>query len=555
MHFTRSTRMASCLLFLIVIGFGVLPGCSSQGEKESGKDAAKVEESSASPQPGGVYRVPLSNSPTTLDPAYVQSRYGTAVIQQLFDGLVRFGPHLMVLPALAESWQVEDDGTTYRFHLREGAVFHNNEAVTAQDAAFSLKRLLRVDPSPGPLPHLLKILGARAYKAGDAEDVAGIEAVDDKTLLIRLEEPHAPFLTALGMYQTKVVPQTTVEELGADFGRAPVGSGPFRFAGWEENKAIRLVRFPEYFAGPAYLDEVTYVLYPGGAIDKVLADFRAGELEEMPVFGSIRKELAGESGLQRFHRPSLSLFYYGMRVDHPLLSRPEWRKALSSAVDRKEIVQQIYGGRFQTTETILPPGMPGYQPPRAEEHVLGAEVLDRMTKEAEANGVPLSLEIVSAIKSPISEAELEVVQKAWATLGITTKIKYITDWKQFEEYIASDAVQLYRYAWFADMPDPDSMLAPLFESDSTVNYGRYRNEETDRLLVAARSITDPVERSQAYRNVEEQILKSTPIVPLFYLSVDSVYQPNVKNISVSALGTQYVVLDRVWLEKKTLKAD
>ena len=551
MHFTRSSRMTLFLLLLVVVGFGFLPGCSSQGEKESGKVAAKVEEPSASPQPGGVYRVPLSNSPTTLDPAYVQNRYGTAVIQQLFDGLVRFGPHLMVLPALAESWEVEDSGTTYRFHLREGAIFHNNQAVTAQDAEFSLKRLLRADPAPGPLSHLLKIVGASAYKAGDAEDVEGIEVVDDRTLLIRLEEPYVPFLTALGMHQTKIVPKGAVEELGSEFGRAPVGSGPFRFMGWEENKAIRLARFSEYFAEPAYLDEIVYVLYPGGVIDKVLVDFRAGELEEMPVFGSIRKELAGEKKLQWFHRPSLSLFYYGMRVDHPLLSRPEWRKALSSAVDREKIVQEIYSGRFQTTETILPPGMPGYQPPRAGEHVLGAEALDRMTKEAEAEGIPLSLEIVSAIKSPISEAELEMVSKAWAELGITTTIKYITDWKQFKEYIASDQVQLYRYAWFAEMPDPDSMLAPLFESGAAANFGRYRDEETDRLLVAARSVTDPVERSRAYRAAEEHILESTPIVPLFYLSVDSVHQPYVKNVSVRALGPQHMILDRVWLEKKT----
>ena len=550
MHFTRSSRITSCLLLFAAISFGSLPGCGSQEEKRDGKEAAKVEESSATPRPGGVYRVPLSNSPTTLDPAYVQNRYGTAVIQQLFDGLVRFGPHLMVLPALAESWEVEDGGATYRFHLREGAVFHNGVAVTARDAAFSLKRLLRADPAPAPLSHLLKIVGARAYKAGQAEDVAGIEAVDERTLLIRLEESYAPFLTALGMQQTKIVPQRAVEELGSEFGRAPVGSGPFRFAGWEADKTIRLVRFPEYFGEPAYLDEVVYVLYPGGTIDKMLVDFRAGKLEEMPVFGSIREELAGEKDLQWFHRPSLSLFYYGMRVDHPLLALPEWRKALSGAVDREKIVREIYGGRFQTTRTILPPGMPGYQPPRAGEYALGAETLDRMTKEAQAKGISLSLEIVSAIKSPISEAELEMVREAWAKLGITTTIKYITDWKQFEEYIASGQVQVYRYAWFAEMPDPDSMLSPLFESDSAANFGRYQNEETDRLLAEARGIIDPVERSRAYRAVEEHILEATPIIPLFYLSVDSVYQPYVKNTSVRALGPQHMILDRVWLEKK-----
>ena len=108
-------------------------------------------------------------------------------------------------------------------------------------------------------------------------------------------------------------------------------------------------------------------------------------------------------------------------------------------------------------------------------------------------------------------------------------------------------MQIYRAAWFADMPDPDSFLQPLFASDSPVNYMRFHDEAVDKQLDAARGSIDPVKRAEMYRQIEETILASTPIIPLFYLSVDRVYQPSVRGIQVSALGAHTMPLHRIWL--------
>jgi len=499
---------------------------------------------------GGDYHAPLLNNPATLDPAYVQDQYGTAVVQQLFDGLVRFDPYLLVLPALAETWQIEENGKSYRFTLQKNARFHNGDMVTAQDVVFSLSRLLRVSPTPAILPQLLKIDGAEEYSDHRTDEVAGLQAIDEHVIMIRLKEPHAPFLTALGMYQAKIVPKAEVLRSGKEFGRMPVGSGPFRYVSWEPNKSIQLERFAEYFAGEALLDKVEYKIYPGGELDQVLTDFRNGKLDEMPVWGNIREELSSQQGLQWFHRPALSLMFYGMKVNHPLLNNFKFRRKLSEAIDRKKLLSEVYNDQFEPAERILPPGMPGVSQESKLQLPASPEPSPMIsnTSAAKAKSGGLPLEIVSGSKSAFAQAELNFVRQAWAGLGVDLSIKYITDWSDFETYINSDQVQIYRYAWFADMPDPDSFFYPLFASDSTVNYMGYKDENVNQLILSARGESDPAERAKMYREIETLIMKSTPLIPLIYLSVDWVYKSYVQGAQPSALGADYMSLHRVWLK-------
>lgn len=239
--------------FLIGITFSLLfiSACGTEGDQET--KASKKESSSIDTiNTGGVYRSPLMNNPSTLDPAYVQDQYGVAVTRQLFNGLVKFGPDLMVLPALAKTWQVEENGKVYRFFLHHNAQFHNSRQITVHDVIFSISRLLRVNPSPVILPYLLKIEGALAFRNHKTNKVSGLEAVNDHVLLIRLNAPHVPFLTALGMYQAAIVSKEEVEKSGEQFGQNPVGSGPFRFVSWEKDKSIRLQRFSDYYDQTAF---------------------------------------------------------------------------------------------------------------------------------------------------------------------------------------------------------------------------------------------------------------------------------------------------------------
>ncbi len=527
------------------LSFVFLPGCTNQEESLGPDDSNPA----VTPVHGGTYRAPLRSNPPTLDPAYVQDKYGVTVVKQIFKGIVQFDAYLTILPALAETWQIREEGKVYQFTIREDAKFHTLDPVTSDDVVFTIKRLLRAEPAPAVLPHLMKIIGAVDYRNKRSENLPGIIVVNPKTFKVLLKESHVPFLTALGMYQAAIVPKDEVLRLGERFGKQPVGAGPFRFVSWENEKSIQLQRFDSYYDKAAYLDEIQYKIYPGGQDPIVLSDFEKGHLEEMAVYEDRRQKLADIKGLQWFKRPSLSLFFYGMNLNHPHLSDPNVRKALSIAIDRQLFVQSVYKGRFEIARTILPPGMPGYTPSNKIEDSdpdLSQQILKDMLKQ-KAAGLP-ELEIVSAIHTPRVEQEMDMIKGFWKVLGITANIKYITDWKQFEAYLKTDSVQIYRYAWFADMPDPDSFLYSLFASESPTNFMNFKNKEIDKSLLAARGIVDPVQRAKMYQRIEAEIIKAAPLIPLFYMNVDRVYQPYVKSVKVSALGAHTMPLNQIWLD-------
>lgn len=537
----------SCIFMSIIFLFCfccILGSCGDQ-EKAGGETPALAVPAKRS---GGIYHAPLLNNPKGLDPARAEDQYSVAVVHQMFDGLVKFSPDLLIVPALADNWKIEQSGLVYHFFLRKDARFHNRKPVTSQDVIFSFSRLIRTDPAPSVLPHMLKIAGAHEYRNGQADQVVGIQAISDLEFLIRLEEPYAPFLAALGMYQTSIVPEAEVSQPNYDFARNPVGSGAFCFVSWDDNKSIRLKRFPEYYLGPSFLDEIEYVIYPGGQIEEVLADFKSGKLEDMPVYGSIRKQLLSQKNIKWVHRSSLSLLFYGMNCEHPMLRNPAVRRALSMAIDREKLVSNVYDGQFEPARSVLPPGILGYNPEKLkiEDDISRAQgEISKVLREGFGDNP--TLEVVSAVQSPIAKAEIDFIARCWTQLGITLKAKFIPDWAEFEHYVKSPSMQIYRYVWFMDIPDPDNLLQVLFGSDSDVNYMRYRNPEVDGMLRSARIIFEPMDRAEIYERIEDLVVRTTSIIPLVHLSIDLVYQSNVQGIQLNSLGAHNMSLHQVWL--------
>ncbi|UCG13720.1 MAG: ABC transporter substrate-binding protein [Deltaproteobacteria bacterium] len=530
------------LVLLVALGLSLSLGCEQDSTRTQEKPKPE-------PRQGGSYRGALPFMPKALDPAFSTDIYSVTLIQQLFDGLVQFDQNLNVAPALATSWQVSPDGLTYTFKLRQDAKFHNGRPVTANDFVYSFTRILHPKERASALSFFERIKGADAYRSGKSREVSGLRAVDLYTLEIILKEPFSPFLSVLAMKSSKVVPREEVERWEGDFGHHPVGTGPFRLETWEGDQLL-LSANPDYYEGRPHLDRVVYTIYAGAQYDRMFDDFVAGRLEEAAVFGANREQMSRGTKYRFFRKPTLSLQFYGMNCANGPLREKKVRQALNYAIDKERIISQAFGDRFVPAATILPPGMPAYTP---ENSAYDYDPQKARALLAEAGYGPsqakLSLTLLSASKSKGAQKELALVAEDLAAVGVELTVQYETDWPTFEATLRSEKLQLYRYAWFADIPDPDNFLNILCSSQSRYNFMRYNNPKVDHLLSQALLETDYLKRVMLYRKAERIILDEAPMIPWMYWTFESAFHPYVKGLAISALGAPYIPLKTIWLDE------
>ena len=529
-------------LLLLVLLLGLFAGCQRGPE-------GTAEKAQPEPRMGGTYRAVLPWSPKVLDPAYLTDKYSATLVNQIFDGLVQFDENLNVVPAVARNWEVSPDGLTYTFTLRRGVRFHNGREVTADDFVYSFTRILDPSEKSGALGFFQRIKGADTYRRGESKYVTGLRALDPYTVEITLEEPFAPFLPVLAMTNSGVVPREEVERWGKDFGQHPVGAGPFRLESWEEAR-ILISANPDYYEGHPYLDQVIYYIYAGAQNEKIFSDFLAGKVEEAAVFGANREKMAQTREYQFFRKPTLSLLFYGMNCTIGPLQDKRVRQALNYAIDKTKIIHEYVKDQFVPATTLLPPGMPAHTPENASYGYDPGKA--KVLLEAAGYGPSqekLSLTLLSASKSRLAQQELALVAADLAAVGVELQSQYETDWPTFEATLRSGKFQLYRYVWFADVPDPADFLDVLCGTNSRYNYMGYSNPEVDRLLSQAKGETDILKRVEVYRQAERIILDDAPMVPWLYMTFESVFQPYVKGLQISALGSPYIPLKAIWLDE------
>ncbi len=375
---------------------------------------------------GGIYHRMLVSNPPTLDPAFVVSIYSRSVATQLFDGLVQFDALLNPVPAIAEFWEASRDGRTWTFTLRHGVRFHNGREVTADDFVYSFTRLLGTK-KPGPLTDFLRrIKGASDFMQGTSQSVEGLKMVDRYTLQIALDEPFAPLLAVLGMANAAVVPREEVEGKEDHFGRAPVGTGPFKLVRWEPDKEIVLEANDWYYEGRPFLDTVIFKI--GGTYEEMFDEFLKGNLEETLIPSGKTEEVRIDPQYrqyQRFRKPTLSLLYIGFNTRLKPFDDVRVRRAFKYAVNKERIVLEITKMGTIPANGVLPPGMPGHDPELKRYYYDPDKAKQLLAEAGYPNGAGFPVvQLWASSKAESTPAELEAYQEYLAKIGVKVEIHY-----------------------------------------------------------------------------------------------------------------------------------
>ena len=447
---------------------------------------------------------------STLDPAIGYDWQNWSIIKSLFDGLMDYKPGTTELvPDLAESYEITNDGKTFTFKLRAGAKFHNGREVTADDVKYSIERVL--DPatqSPG---------------AGFFGSIASMTVVDPLTIKFDLSRPDATFLHVMAINFAHVVPKEAVDEFGADFGHNPVGSGAFKLREWTLGQRLVIERNPDYWKeGVPNLDSVTFEF--GQEPTVALLRLQKGEVDVLgdgippAQFLEVKDDPQYEG--QIVEGGQLHTGYVTMNVNTKPFDDVRVRQAVNMAINKDRIVR-IINNRAVPANQPLPPSMPGYIKDYAG-YAYDPEAAKKLLADAGlADGFSTELYVYNTDPNPrIAQA----IQQDLAAIGIKAELKSLAQATVIAAGGDGSAPMIWSggMGWIADFPDPSNFYGPILGCGGAVqggwNWSWYCNQDLDKLATDADSITDPARAEERYKlwgEIYAKLMEDAPWAPIF----------------------------------------
>ena len=440
------------------------------------------------------------------------------IFDRLVDVEVGTDGNSKIVPSLAESWDISDDGLEYTFHLRQGVKFHNGNDFTAEDVAYTFHRMLTVEGGVNT-EFIDQIQGADELLAGETDTLEGVEVVDDYTIKVTLKEPFAGFLASISSPGVSIYDSEATEAAGDQFGMDPavtVGTGPFEFSSWSFNNQLVLTRNEDYWKGASGLPGVVIKIIPDTETQSMM--FESGELDILDL------DYAADS-VDRFTEtypdqivqgPRVGIVYFTMNFNKEPFQDVRVRKALQMSIDRQAILDALYGGRGQVEQGIFPHGLIGFNPDQ-EEIKYDPEAAKALLAEAGyADGFDMEIAADSSASDTMTMA-LEIVSDQLAEVGIRAEIKNY-DESTWLETRKSGELGSFMSTWSADYNDPDNFIYTFFgnEEKTKIRSINYPDTEVMERVAKARTIVNEDERLAEYKALEEKIVhEDAAWVPMF----------------------------------------
>lgn len=483
------------------------------------------------------------DNPDTVDPQATTEYYTVAM--NIFDRLVEVKANgdgtSEIVPSLAKSWEISDDGLTYTFTLNEGVKFSNGADLTSSDVLYTIKRMLTYEKAVNDDIYDM-IQGASDVAEGKTEELAGFKIIDDYNFSLTLEEPYGAFLACLTTPGASIFDEETTEQAGDQFGIDPavtIGTGPFTFAAWEFNSELVLSANKDYWDGAPACEGLVLKVIPDEATARMM--FENGELDilDMDNNASQLEYFLNNDAYQDqiVSGPRVGVYYICLNEKFTELSDARVRKALQYSIDRQAILDSLYAGKGQLENGIFPHGLIGYNADLPE---IPYDVEQAKALLAEA-GYPDGFEMELCYSSDAGQTTkdmLEIISAYWAEIGVTAKVTEV-DEGSFYDMRAAGEIESYTSSWSADFNDPDNFIYSFFGNESNIErrgFG-YSNTEAIARVAAARAIVNEDERIAEYQDLEKLIIQEDAAwVPLFSKEHLFVVNPAVSGFKVSWNG-------------------
>ena len=468
-------------------------------------------------------RVNLDAQPTTLDPNLIQDVYSAEIVEQMFLGLTNInGETGEIEPELATSWDISEDGLTWTFHMRDDVKWSDGKPVTAKDVEYSVRRAIMPETA-SPYAYALYIvkntLGINQTAIPtDTYDIEslGVKALDDVTVQFELEAPAAYFPSIAGLWTVRALPSWTIEQFGNAWTEPQniVVNGPYKLAEWNLDNNLVLVKNPGYVEAvdvPIESFDVTFItdqntavaLYEQGGLDVA-----GGQPLPTEIVSRLRRD--PELRAQLHEGPRAATNYVGFTMTKPPYDNVLVRKAFSAAIDRQAILETITGSGEIATQ-FAPKGIFGAPEPEVG---IGYDLEQARQWLAEAGyldgqGFPevtLRYASLSTLK-----ATAEALQSMWKDgLGVEVRLEQ----QEFPVFLASTAPsvsaeempEMWLLGWLADYPDENNFVYQVLHCTDSENRSRSACTEADELAAQAGQETDPQQRKELYKQVEQMMI-------------------------------------------------
>ena len=512
------------LLVLVVGGLSAVLLLSG-GEDDGGSSSASSGGGGTTTETGGggggdvaqaaSGRIRLAGSdPITLDPHIAGDATSAEYIVEIFGGLLTLDQDLNVIPDLAESVEVSDDGLVYTFVINPDASFHDGRRVTAADVEYSLLRASsRALSSPTALAYLSDIVGVREYFFGLTDAVPGIEVVDDRTIRLPIDEPKPYFLAKLTYPTAFVVDQEQVES-NRNWTRRPYGTGPSKLSEWRLGERLILEANTAYHLGEPALQEAVYLLAGGSALTRWEND----ELDVAPIsVNDIERARDANSDIGPFYSswPQFSISYLAFNINEPPFDDVHVRRAMAMSIDRERIANVTFSGMFLPATGILMPGMPGFTTDALTLPFDPEAAREELAQSQYADDMPL-IQITEVGAGAEASIDMQAFIQQWIEhLGIQVEVRQ-TDFASFLQQQDRRELQAFSAGWIMDYPDPEDILDIKFHTESSLNDIGFSDPEVDALLEEARVEQNPDRRLALYQEVEELLLEEAAWLPLYF---------------------------------------